>query len=334
MELLVINTSRFVRFRRAASQRLLLIAISGGLFLPSGQIVAASIYASAQSLGKVVKIDTVSRTATDVLTSVDTPRGIAFTPDGSQFYLASRVTGQNQYRVSRYSSTGVLDPTFSRFFETITFNDLAVDSNGNLHVAIYDGGLGKILKINPLGISVGSYVGTTNFIPYDIEFASNGKLLVSDLSINRVIRLNTDLTFDVTFAALPAGTTGIAIDSGDRVYISQGIPTAQPIRVYDAAGVFLNTITVNGSGRDLEFGPNGLLFSLDPPDIEEYDPLTGAQTLYSGARFFSGLGTLNGAEFMEFQLIPEPAADVLLSSACAICMVFRTPNWPKRTLHR
>jgi sugar lactone lactonase YvrE len=270
------------------------------------------LYVSVNSGDRIDRVDTATGATTTVVPSIFQPRGIAFTPDGSAFYVAHSIQSQSgYYEVRKYSAAGV---DLGQFAAT-GFNSqplgVAVDALGDVYVAVF----GQVNKYAPTGTSLPSGINPADVSgPKQLAFDSVGRLLVTDGGGSNVRRF--------TAAGTPAGQTGmgsvfisgiasaggLALDAADNVYVGDTFNFL--IDKFDANGmngtVFNSTTGARAYALAIDGGGN--VFSMNPPNLYKFTP---AGTQVGPGAFSSGF--FAGSEFMTIQPVPEPGGVALVT---------------------
>ena len=268
------------------------------------------------------------------------PDGVALDAQG-RLYIADSVNG----RVRMVDTTGMITTVAGDGNRTTLDHPhgVAIDPQGRLVVAdTYNhrirrvdspGTLTTIAGNGSFGFSGdgGPAIQATMSTPYYVSVDSAGRVLISDLSNNRIRRVELDNTIDTVAgngAAAFAGDGGAAtsgsinqpykvtVDAQDNIYVADELN--QRIRKITAGGM-LSSVAGNGTAgtsgdaaaatsAQLQFvlgvcsGPNGLVIAdTNNNRVRRIDPITGVITTVAGRVDPEGVGAAAPARLADPQ---------------------------------
>jgi DNA-binding beta-propeller fold protein YncE len=188
---------------------------------------------------------------------------------------------------------------------------LAFDSSGNLYVADYKLGLGRILKFDPNGNASVFATGTLLRDPYALTFDVSGNLYVLNDMDNSIVKIDPGgkQSMFVSTVYPDAHPVDLTFDSSGNLYVA--IDNVSTIMKFNSSGtgsVFVTESIVGGGGdmNGLAIDSSGNLYTsvYGGNRIVKCDP-SGNVSLFAGAS-----AGLDGPGFMAVQ-IPEPSSLLL-----------------------
>lgn len=174
-------------------------------------------------------------------TGINGPTRMDIGPDGLLYVIQ-----WNGGPVKRYN----VDGTFVDDFTTTSIDEaigITWDNNDNLYVSSFnDGGAGFILKFDPQGNDMGTFVNTNLAGPTDIWFDDAGNLFANDWSGNSVVKFSSTGTFLETFISNVSQPEGVAIlDNGDILIGASGTSS---VRSYSSTGTLQRDLVARNGG--------------------------------------------------------------------------------------
>jgi hypothetical protein len=217
--------------------------------------------------------------------------------------------------LSKWGSEGTGNGQFT------TPQDLTVAPNGDVYVV--DSSANRVQRFSPSGTfisafgSTGSGPGQFDF-PTAIDADSSGNLYVVDGMNARVQKFAPNGTFIDEWDALgtgdgefDGGPSGVAIDSGDRVFVSEFGPSRR-IQRFDQTGAFQGKFSMDGApvgtfgqSKSLAVAPSGAAYVYDIAHfvVQRFDASGTFQGSWNPAPSVSIAGGIT----------VEPSGDVLVS---------------------
>lgn len=238
----------------------------------------------------------------------------SFTTDyidnGNSTYVYGSFTGyngSNYGRIIKVLKNGSVDSTFNSGSgfnsNSYRFNSIKKQSNGKLIVGgdftSYSGvSRNRIIRLNTDGSIDNTFTVGTGFnnVTSGIDIDSNGKIIVtgpysqySGVSRNRIVRLNTDGSFDTTFTGLTSGfdnsTFAVVVNDDNSMYVSgnfstyNGVSSNRLVKLNSFGDIdtsFNIGTGFTGSNMGIEKGENGSVYVYG--NFTTYSGTTGTTT--------------------------------------------------------
>ncbi len=293
-------------------------------------------------LGNLVRVNPTTGQQTLISTggSLYDPVYAAMAPDGQIDVVNEQAGGGQLGNVVRVDPTTGAQTIISSDGYLLNSEGIAIDSHGNLIVAVKDdaalgfGGPGALIRINPTTGQQTVISTAGNFAdPVGVAIAKDGQLFVVDDeafgSPGAVFRVDptTGTQTVISAAGFFENPEGIAIDAtGDLIVVDKGNASHPPgklIRVNPLTGAQ----SLIASGGRL-FSPTGVAINADGTfivvdeqagssdalgSVIRVDPITGSQTtISSGGYFLNSIGDAIVPEALP--VVPEPSSLLLLGA--------------------
>lgn len=238
----------------------------------------------------------------------------SFTTDyidnGNSTYVYGSFTGyngSNYGRIIKVLKNGSVDSTFNSGSgfnsNSYRFNSIKKQSDGKLIVGgdftSYSGvSRNRIIRLNTDGSIDNTFTVGTGFnnVTSGIDIDSNGKIIVtgpysqySGVSRNRIVRLNTDGSFDTTFTGLTSGfdnsTFAVVVNDDNSMYVSgnfstyNGVSSNRLVKLNSFGDIdtsFNIGTGFTGSNMGIEKGENGSVYVYG--NFTTYSGTTGTTT--------------------------------------------------------
>jgi streptogramin lyase len=208
----------------------------------------------------------------------DAPRGIEFSPNGSQFFVSSTRDPKDyvlKYNASTGSYAGVL-------VADVAHEDLYLAPNGWLYATGYHSTQGSLYRYNPTTGS-GGYLGAVPGGSSGVTMGWDGDLYISNYSANTISRYSQfGQNFGVVISGVGnSGAGGLTFGPDGHIY-AVGTEGGTAGYVYKYNGwdyQFMRKYAVGAKGlTDIEFGPDGWLYvvSFDDGRVRRMSTITGA----------------------------------------------------------
>lgn len=214
-----------------------------------------------------------STTATDYLTGLSNPRGLAFDSNGV-LYVAEYTSG-NIYKVTASETSTV-------FINTGWYNNnIAFDASGNLYTG--DDFFNQIFQINASGTSQATYLNKSNngvSSPWAIEFDAAGNLYYSSTNANKIVKV-TPAKVSTDYATGFFTPEGMAFDSNGNLYVADR--NDRTLIKVDATGTKTTLLSNLAEIRSVAVDANDKVYynvriGFSTYKIIKYDPVDGSQT--------------------------------------------------------
>ncbi len=189
--------------------------------------------------GRITKFDaSTGAHLGEFATGIGGPTRMKLGPDSLLYVLQWLGDG----KVKRYSLDGAFVDDFTAIGVPFSIG-LDWDTLGNLYVSSYNGKY--VRKFSPTGADLDNFVSTNLAGPTNIWFAENGDLMVIDYNSASVKHFDSQGNYKGIFiSGLPQGEGVDFLPNGN---ILIGCGGTSSVRVYDAAGTFLNNLVPSGT---------------------------------------------------------------------------------------
>jgi len=181
-------------------------------------------------------------------------------------------------KVKRYDLNGNFIDDFTKVGVPTSIG-MDWDQNGNLYVSSFNGKY--IERFNPQGQSMGKFISTGLAGPTNIQFLTNGQLIVLDYSSGNVKLYDADGKFLKNLVSGVVNCEGIHVNADGSFVI--GVGQAKSVRWYDAEGKFIKNLFSPG-GLQLK-NPNAVVFRRDVTSSDDPAPFTEIDFLKKVSEF-------------------------------------------------
>jgi DNA-binding beta-propeller fold protein YncE len=180
-------------------------------------------------------------TSTQIASFTNYTRGITFNPNNGLIYVAVH---SDVYSMTTSGTNVTLVATVGGILNGMTIAPPGWGSHGG-HL-ILSRNTGQVHVLDP-GNPVPAVLGTTTGALSDVEFdTQNGVLYVAAYDQNKVLVLSPTGAF-TTFSNTPCSPDGLAVESGQRVFITCGsTDQLQALAIPGGAATFISASTLNG----------------------------------------------------------------------------------------
>lgn len=231
--------------------------------------------------------------------------GIAVDASGNLWVSESWTGGSANYRIQEFTSSGAWIKTIPTAVVSGP-GALAIDASNDVWVYNFSGGTTSIMELNNYTGAVMSSFGSTGtavgqFQGFDTTFDRNGYLWFADGNNHRMQKCTTAgscTAYTAGGVGLGSGQLetpwGIAVDSGNNIWIDDVYQNTQPVQQFSNSGGFITSPANIGNfgspactvGKHIAIDPNGNLWSADSTSqrVWKYNISTGTCVLQVGCQ--------------------------------------------------